>query len=256
MVSKQIIWSDLPTKNFLCNRGESLAQEEWKLRSNYSVMRCGLHEWKVLISVTATTEGPIPVFRRIRRVAMRPDGRLFCSCCLFERHGHGCRHILSVIQSEVPDYLGFVVEDVSVHWWATYYHFGERPKEHLELSTILELLHKKDIDGPLLPHFQEIVDCWVAPQPEELLHPQFMEKPCYELLDNCTSEHVQATLQKFSRSTIRLHHSQTSVNCSSDIEVDGDDDGLDCGGDDDLMTHAADPLDSTKPHADAGSDTC
>jgi hypothetical protein len=84
----------------------------------------------------------------------------------------------------------------------------------------------------------------------------FIEKPCYELLDNCTSEHVQATLQKFSRSTIRLHHSQTSVNCSSDMEVDGDDDGLYCGGDDDLMTHAADPLDSTNPHADARSDTC
>jgi hypothetical protein len=28
-----------------------------------------------------------------------------------------------------------------------------------------------------------------------------------------------------------------SVNCSSDMEVDGDNDGLDCGGDDDSMTH-------------------
>jgi hypothetical protein len=157
MIDKRILWSDLLTKDHLNNRGELLVVVQWNFSMDYYVVRCSKYEWKVSIMAPKMPEGLIPMFHRVRLVEIGQDGRLHCSCCLFERHGYGCHHILMVIRSEVPDYHGFQVEDVSLHWWTIYYHFGERPKLNLNLATMLRRLHKTDIIGPLLPAFQLII---------------------------------------------------------------------------------------------------
>jgi hypothetical protein len=220
MIDKQIFWSDLPTKAHLNNRGESLVAVQWNLSSNYYVVRCDKMQWKVTIMAAKTPEGPIPVFRRVRVVELGEDGRLHCSCCLFERHGYGCRHMLTVLKSEVPDYRGFQVEDVSIHWWTIYYHFGERPKLNLNLATMLRRLHKQDIEGPILPTFQLIIDRW---NPSSIggsgIHHRFLEKECRRTVANYSPEDVRAATNRFSvDSTIGLNLSQISVNYPSDTD--------------------------------------
>jgi hypothetical protein len=164
----------------------------WNLSTNYYVVRCGKYQWKVSIMATKTPEGPIPLFRRVQAVELGLDGRLPCSCCLFEGHGDGCRHILRVLKSEVPDYRGFQVEDVSIHWWTIYYHFGERPILNLNLTTMVRRLHKQDIDGPLLPTFQLITDRWNPSSTGAGLDPYFMEKECCQRVANYSSKDVRA----------------------------------------------------------------
>jgi hypothetical protein len=66
MIDKQILWSDLPTKDWLNNRGESLVTEQWQLSTNYKVQRSSKVDWKVVNkAVKKTNLGPIPVFRRV-----------------------------------------------------------------------------------------------------------------------------------------------------------------------------------------------
>jgi hypothetical protein len=168
------------------------------------------------------------VFRRVRLVEVGQDGRLHCSCCLFESHGYGCHHILRVVRSEVPDYRGFQGEDVSLHWWTIYYHFGEHPQLNLNLATMLRRLHKTDIIGPLLPAFQLIMDRWNPSSIKGGLEPHFVEKECCERVANYSCEDVAAATKRFtSISTIGLNLSQISVNYPSDTDGGsyGNDDG-------------------------------
>jgi hypothetical protein len=112
-------------------------------------------------------------------------------CCLFERHGYGCCHILSVLRMELPGYLGFEAEDASVHWcWSLYYHFGERPQISPDLTLMLRELHRQDISGPMLPHLEEILDRW-PPTAVEVLAKQFVEKPVHQCVTNYTTAHVE-----------------------------------------------------------------
>jgi hypothetical protein len=139
MIDKEILLSDLPTITHLNNRGESLMNVQWKLSNEYKIQFSKDNEWKVTKTTASrkNTEGPILVLRHIRYVTVEDNGTLHCSCHLFQRQGFGCQHILGVVKNEVPGYLGFAVEDVSIHWWVPYYHFGERPKLNPELTLIL-----------------------------------------------------------------------------------------------------------------------
>jgi hypothetical protein len=99
MIDKQILWSDLPTKDWLNNRGECLVTEQ----SNYEVQYSSKVNWKLVHkAVKKTDPGPIPVLQRVRTVTVASGCRLQCTSCHFERHGYGCHHILSVMRSEVP----------------------------------------------------------------------------------------------------------------------------------------------------------
>jgi hypothetical protein len=219
MIDKRMLWSELPTNHHLNNRGESLVAVQWDLSSNYQVLRFTKYKWKVFLMDAKQPEGPIPVFRRVRIVEVSDEGCLQCSCCLFQRHGYGCRHILSVIKTEVPQYRGFEVEDVSVHWWVIYYHFGERPQLNFELATMLRRLHKNDIKGPLLPGYQLILDLWSPQQGEGEVQPHFIVKPCNETVANYSTHDVKAATKWFSRSTVGLNLSQISVNYPSDVDA-------------------------------------
>lgn len=218
MIDKQILWSDLPTKDHLCKRGESLVTEQWNLSSNYDVRRSGEMEWKTAYKdgLMKEPEGPIPVFRRVRTITVKA-GKAHCTCCLFERQGYGCRHILSVIRSEVPGYLGFQVEDISVHWWTIYYHFGEKPKLNQELTSQLRQLHKEDIKGPALPNYEEVVGRWDASTIEGGLEAKFREKSPHETVANYSPQAVTSVVKRFNPTTsIGRNMSQISVNYSSD----------------------------------------
>jgi hypothetical protein len=120
------------------------------------------------------------------------------------------------------------VEDVSLHWWTIYYHFGERPKLNLNLATMIRCWHKTDIGGPLLPAFQLIMDRWNPSSIEGGLEPHFVEKECCERVANYSCEDVAAATKWFtSISTIGLNLSQISVNYPSDTDGGryGNDDG-------------------------------
>jgi hypothetical protein len=221
MIDKQILWSKLPTKDRLNNRGESLVTEQWQLSTDYEVQRSSKVDWKVVDKATKkkTDLGPIPVFRRVRTVSVLSSGRLQCTCCLFERHGYGCRHMLSVLRTELPSYRGFEAEDVSVHWWSLYYHFGERPKISPELTLMLRELHRKDIGGPMLPQLEEILDRW-PPTAVEVVAQQFVEKPAHQRVTNYTTAHVEGLVNNCNISTVGLNLSQISVNYRSDVDSD------------------------------------
>jgi hypothetical protein len=63
MIDKQILWSDLPTKDRLNNRGESLVIEQWQLSTDYKVQHSSKVYWKVVNkAVKKTGLGLIPVF--------------------------------------------------------------------------------------------------------------------------------------------------------------------------------------------------
>jgi hypothetical protein len=63
MIDKQIIWSDLPTKDRLNNHGESLVTEQWQLSTDYKVQCSSKVDWMVVNKAAKKTDlGPIPVF--------------------------------------------------------------------------------------------------------------------------------------------------------------------------------------------------
>jgi hypothetical protein len=121
----------------------------------------------------------------------------------------------------VPGYLGFEAEDVSVHWWSLYYHFGERLQISQDLTLMLRELHRQDIlvSGPMLPHLETILDCW--PQTAvEVLAPQFVEKPAHQCVTNYTTAHVEGLAKKCNVSMVGLNLSQISVDYHSDVDSD------------------------------------
>jgi hypothetical protein len=140
-------------------------------------------------------------------------------CCLFERHGYGCCHILFVLRRELTGYLSFEAEDVSVHWCSLYYHFGERPQISQDITLMLRELHRQGISGPMLPHLETIMDDW-PPTAVEVLAPQFMEKPACQHVTNYITAHIEGLVKKCNVSTVGLNLSQISVNYCSDIDSD------------------------------------
>jgi hypothetical protein len=212
MINKHILWSDLPTRDRLNNRGESLMTEQWQLSTDYEVQCSSKVDWKVVNKAAKKTDlGPIPVFRCVQTVTVASGGWLQCMCCLFERHGYGCCHILSVLRRELPGYLGFEAEDVSVHWWSLYYHFCECPQISQDLTLMLRELHRQDISGPMLPHLETIIDCW-PPTAVEVLAPQFVKKPAHQRVTNNTTVHIEGLVKRCNVSTVGLNLSQNSVN--------------------------------------------
>jgi hypothetical protein len=204
MIHKQMLWSELPTKDWLNNRGESLVTEQWQLSTDYEVQCSSKVDWKVVNKAAKKTDlGPIPVFRCIPTISVASGGRLQCMCCLFERHGCGCPHILSVLRRELPGYLGFEAEDVSVHWWSLYYHFGVRPQIRLEVTLMLRELHRQDISGTMLPHLEEMLDRW-PPTAVEVLAQQFIEKPAHQSVTNYTTAHLEGLVNKCNNAMLDL----------------------------------------------------
>jgi hypothetical protein len=64
MIDKQILWSELPTKDRLNNHGESLVTEQWQLSTDYEAQCSSKVDWKVVNNAAKKTDiGPIPVFR-------------------------------------------------------------------------------------------------------------------------------------------------------------------------------------------------
>lgn len=122
------LWSNLPTANYLCDVGEALVGEEWKMRFQYESV--GPSEdanedyWLVLLDEVATAEtgvrgtgeGVVPRFRRVRRVTRcRQVGTLTCSCGLFQRVGIPCRHVMNICCKVLGDqYEGITHHDVLV----------------------------------------------------------------------------------------------------------------------------------------------
>jgi hypothetical protein len=60
---------------------------------------------------------------------------------------------------------------------------------------MLRQLHKQDIEGPLLPNFEGILNCWNGSSliPRKEL-PQFTEKPAHEIVANYSP--VDGSLEK------------------------------------------------------------
>jgi hypothetical protein len=119
----------------------------------------------------------------------------------------------------LPGYLGFEAEDVSVHWWSLYYHFREHPQISQELTLMLRELHRQDINGPMLPHLEVILDSW-PPTAVEVLAAQFMKKPAHQCVTNYTTAHVEGLVKKCNVSTVGLNLPQSSVNYRSDVDSD------------------------------------
>jgi hypothetical protein len=119
----------------------------------------------------------------------------------------------------LPGYLGFEAEDVSVHWWSLYYHFGERPQTTQDLTLMLRELHRQDISGPVIPHLETITDHW-PPTAVEILAPQFVKKPAHQCVTNYTTAHVEGLVKKCNDSTVGLNLSKISVNYRSDVDSD------------------------------------
>jgi hypothetical protein len=126
---------------------------------------------------------------------------------------------ISVLRRELPGYLGFEAEDVSVHWWSLYYHFGECPQISQDLTSMLRELHRQCISGPMLPHLETIMDHW-PPTADEVLAPEFVEKPAHQRVANYTTAHVEGLVKKCNVSMVGLNLSQISVNYRSDIDSD------------------------------------
>jgi catechol 2,3-dioxygenase-like lactoylglutathione lyase family enzyme len=84
---------------------------------------------------------------------------------------------------------------------------------------MLQRLHKNDIEGPLLPGFQLILELWSPSQSEEEVQPHFIVKACNETVANYSTHDVRAATKWFSRSTLGLNLSQISVNYPSDADA-------------------------------------
>ena len=95
--------------------------------------------------------GVDPRFRRVRTITRcRITGVLTCSCCLFQRIGIPCRHIMKVLADELgPGYRGISHHDVLVFWHKSYYYFGMG--DWTEMRDLLLKLSENDTTGPVLP---------------------------------------------------------------------------------------------------------
>lgn len=159
------LWSNLPTANYLCDMGEALVGEEWKLRRLYDSVgpfQDGWEDyWLVMLAdedevaraeteVLCPGEGIVPRFRRVRRVTRcRQLGTVSCSCGLFQRVGIPCRHVMHVCSQVLGvSYEGITHHDVLVIWHKSYYYYGAGTS--CKMRSFVMDLRANDTNGPVL----------------------------------------------------------------------------------------------------------
>lgn len=157
--STKCLWSNLPSRNKLTQKGESLVVAQWLLRDNYICEQVGNGLWHLLMDATPESPGIIPGFSliprfsRVRKVSVLKDTRtLLCSCMYFERTGLPCRHQMHVLCLICPDYQGITHHDVSVTWWSEFARYGfSSDPNHKEISLLYSRLLMDDVHGPTIP---------------------------------------------------------------------------------------------------------
>ena len=147
------LWLPLKCAQDLVERGYQLLFEQWKSSTRYMNCKISSNTWLVkrlpLEQVSHTCK-LIPSFINTNTVHVQNDV-MYCSCCLYERFGLPCRHMLHVLRS-FPDYSEPSKIDISVLWWKSYYQFGYQTNpEQIVISKLLQEIESKEANGPSCP---------------------------------------------------------------------------------------------------------
>lgn len=182
------LWCELPCAGHVTSFALSLIQTEMDQAVNYSCMRTSEREFRVVRSERSACKTRIPVFQRVRTVAINQFGRFACSCCLFQRRGYGCRHIACVLTTIDPSWPGYGRDDTDLFWWSLYQQYGHMNDA---LQEPLKRIEEKGISGPKLPRWDELSSSVPI---INLIPKEFQHKPIHERVVNYSNREVQAAI--------------------------------------------------------------
>jgi len=169
------LWSDLPTSPYTTTFAEGIIHVIAHRSSLYTVVCVGKNMFQVKFIGDIPTEQnttihepvvfdedefksvPLPLFCRVRDVAVLDDGTLICGCCHFESCGLFCSHQVAVSryvhECNGIEYSGFTHHDVLVRWTSGYMHMAYDPSTPTDIQEFYHRLAKDGKRGPMLKVF-------------------------------------------------------------------------------------------------------
>ena len=116
------VWAHSPTASHITPLAEGILNNEWNQSSDYTIIRCGLCEFKCLLNVPdedTSNQYIYPIITRIRTITL--DGnKISCSCMKWNRCHLACRHIMALLGRLSEAFAG-------IRWFRHYAYYNNHP---------------------------------------------------------------------------------------------------------------------------------
>ena len=168
-------WNHLKCSNYLVNRGAALLLQQHECVYNYEYLRISRENFLIRMKPDKRkqVESEVSEFALIRKVTIC-EGYTKCSCCMFQRDGLPCRHIIFVLYMIFWDISH---KDVDVRWWNAFALYAYQSEYDVSnLGYILEKLNEQINHGPkvdiseydTIPIAQTVSTDWIIDDDEEV----------------------------------------------------------------------------------------
>ena len=198
-------WSDTITANYTVNLGEGLIKEEYQREHLYAAKFVGNANFEVTYngddteyegSRKITEDGndnfpdvPLPLFSRVRKVAIDTNGEMRCNCHKFDTKGYFCVHCVCVAclvcEGQGEMFPGFTHNDLIPRYRNDFMYLAYRDGTPTEVQLSFHTMAMKELKGPKLN---------LKASFSVKAEPKSQERPAKERLKNYPCDDIDLTL--------------------------------------------------------------